>query len=232
MKNAASVERIRVGGSCWSVIATNGPPTAAAVPEMPVTAPASNRLRGRAGKAGAHADASATTSTSSPTMAAIRSVLDHGDQPDADRSQRDPTGQRCPQAGPVDVARPGRQLDQRHHEPADEHRARASAPAPPTPRTAPPPRRSRSPRSPARRHRRGRSSRAAAPGSGRAPAPTYAARLACGHGPGRRQHPRPGHPAPRAAVRRPARHLRTRDPRRSDRARRRGCASWAAPRWP
>ena len=56
MKKPARVARIRAGSSCWSVIATNGPPTAAAVPETPVSIPATNRLRGRGSKAGAYAD--------------------------------------------------------------------------------------------------------------------------------------------------------------------------------
>ena len=76
MKNAASVARIRAGSSCCSVIATNGPPTAADVPEIPVSIPARNRLRGRGSNAGAYADASATTSTSTPTSSAISRGLD------------------------------------------------------------------------------------------------------------------------------------------------------------
>ena len=75
MKKPARVARIRAGSSCWSVIATNGPPTAAAVPETPVSIPATNRLRGRGSKAGAYAVARATARTSSPTRNAISRVL-------------------------------------------------------------------------------------------------------------------------------------------------------------
>ena len=71
MKKTASVERTRCGRSCCSTRARNGPPIAAAVPEMPDTAPATAALRGVARRSSAHTESATVTRISTPTSAAM-----------------------------------------------------------------------------------------------------------------------------------------------------------------